>query len=169
MMRKFWPVCVCLLLDACGFRYGKYDEEVLAWPRGWSSEAPSKQPMQAPASMTPSLDELARGAERGDPVAEYRLAFQLPEVPVRRYWYCRSASQSHEFQDDAFLWLGILSEDVVAAYGWYALAAQHGNTEASAAISKVDKTLTTEEIQAAKRKAANWKPGDCGELPIVRS
>jgi hypothetical protein len=76
-------------------------------------------------------------------------------------------------QDDALLWLGHLSEhdlrDNVAAYGWYTLATQHGNTEASTALRRLDYVLTTEQTQVAKQKAADWQPGDCGELPVASS
>jgi TPR repeat protein len=172
-MRTVLTIVACLLLEGClaGVDFcggcSRSDGKANSPPN-----SPPNEPVQAPASTAP-LTKLAQKAESGDPAAQYRLAYHSPEVAVRRYWYCRSASQSHSLQGSAFLRLGDLSEydlqDKVAAYGWYTLAAQHGGTDASVALNRLGNALTIEQTQAAKETAADWKTSDCGELPSVQA
>ena len=142
-------------------------------PQAQREMANTASPSNARTSNAPPTPpkELVQRAEGNDPEAQYKFAYYLYDVSMRQYWLCRSASQSHEHQDEAMFWLAAISEydlhDGATAYRWYTLADQHGHTGASAALERVGKTLTFEQMQSAKEAAANWKPGDCGQKPQV--
>ena len=108
-------------------------------------------------------------ADDNDPAAQYELAMQATSRDDQRYWFCRSASQPHALQGGALYQLGRLYQskygDPVEAHRWYSAAAAHDNAFAIRQLEEMEKTMTIEQIEEADRRAAAWKPGDCGSAP----
>ena len=51
------------------------------------------------------------------------------------------------------------------SYKWYLLAQQHGNAIAVRRMEALHGSMPAEQVQAADKRAADWRPGDCGEQP----
>ena len=122
-----------------------------------------------PSGPSPDATLVRRAADDNDPAAQYELAMQVSSRDDQRYWLCRSASQPHALQGGAFYQLGRLYQnkygDPVEAHRWYSAAAAHDNVVAIRQLEEMGKTMTIEQIEEADRRAAAWKPGDCGSAP----
>jgi len=110
-----------------------------------------------------------KAAKHGEPEAHLQLYFNTVAKEPRdaHQWLCQSADQGHP---DARYRLALVFEhgqegfdkDYVKAYVWYVLAAQSGSYWGETNARRIaSEHLTPGDLVEARRKVAEWRPGDC--------
>jgi TPR repeat protein len=108
-------------------------------------------------------------AQRGDPTAQYDLAFYYskglgvrPDLIQANKWAARAALQGHREAQNSFGYSLMQGEGVetnpVEAYKWLSLALAQGDTQARANLAALEARLSPEQIDEGKRRAADFKP-----------
>jgi GAF domain-containing protein len=128
---------------------------------------PASNSRVAPPVQPPSLEEVRKRAELGDPYEQVALATRYAtgeDVPqdynLALRWFLKAAEQGHVGAQDtlgAYYWLGHgTPKDVTRAYFWSVLARASGKEASKVRVAFMTSQLTRGQAQAIQREANDF-------------